>query len=427
MSLKSLKNSDFAGIVSLSSLLLLILPATGSAGSHPAPPQAPSAPVAMRAPVPPPAPAPEAELDEEDRPKRGWLGVFLSDDEEGVSISGVKDGSPAEKAGLSEGDKIVEVDSKKVEDSADIRRALKSLEPGDAIQIVVMRDGKKKTLTATLGEAPELRWQGRGFPGWAPGADFDEGMRYFREFHMGGSRTYLGVRVQGMTEELRAYFKAPRGRGVLVSRVEEGTPAAKAGLKAGDVIVAVDGKGIAGRSDIGEALGDREPGDRVAVKVIRDGVEKTLDVEVAERHTPRPPRRGALALPGGDGALWLEDDDDDGDAEVHELEVIRGDPRIRIEIERTIKDSHEAMKDSVEYRRDVERAMKDAQRAMAEVMEHRQELQQQIRQTLRETQEAHRMSQEEVRRQVREAMDQAREALRQAVEAARPGEDATDL
>src|SRR5262249_13319836 len=148
--------------------------------------------------------------------------------------------------------------------------------------------------TVTLGEAPKQYWSKEGFPG----AVYLQGLENLHPPGMGYSRIYLGVRVQSMTEELREYFRAPRGRGVLVSGVEEDTPAGKAGLRAGDVIIAVDGKGIAERGDIGEALADKEPGDTVAVKIVRDGAEKTLNLDVAERPGPKA-RHGSLNVPDG--------------------------------------------------------------------------------------------------------------------------------
>ena len=330
MFVKSLKGLSVIKSLSIFALLLLLLPSGGNASSS-APParRAPAVPAVMRAPAPPAAPAapatPEAD-DDEHHQKRGWLGIFLSEDEDGVHITEVKEGSPAEKAGLREGDKIVEVDNRPVDDDGDIRRIIRNLEPGDTVQVEVMRDGKKKTVTATLGEAKEVFWKEGLFPGWNEAFD----PRQFRI--QGMSRTYLGVRVQGMTEELRSYFKAPRGRGVLISRVEEDTPAGKAGLRAGDVIIAVDGKGIAAQGDIGSALSDREPGDTVTVKIVRDGVEKTIDVEVAER--PERKRHGSMMMltphPHHDEG-WVDEDDDQDNLEVEDLDDAPDDGRIQMQ------------------------------------------------------------------------------------------------
>jgi len=402
---KFLRVTGSVKFLSISSLLLLLLPAGGSAGTpRPPAPPAPPTPVAARAPErPTPPDAPEAD-EEEARPKRAWLGVVLSEDEDGVGITGVKDGSPADKAGLKEGDKIVEIDSKKVHDADDIRHTIRALEPGDTIQVVVMREGKKKTVTTTLAEGPRPMWSGEEFRHFGPSGDFP-GM------HMGGmfSRTYLGVHVQGMTEELRAYFRAPRGRGVLVSRVEEDTPAGKAGLRAGDVIISVDGKGIVDRGDIGQALADKEPGDTVAVRIVRDGSEKTLDVEIAERPAPKA-RHGAMMR---SEEPFMEDND--GDDHDHDFEMIEeGLPEdSRIEIERALRQAHEAMSRQG-IQRQIEVAVEQAREAVAQ---HRQEIQKEIERAMKQSELA-RIDQEEVGRQVKRAMEMAREQMQRALEAA---------
>ncbi|PYQ11217.1 MAG: hypothetical protein DMH00_08775 [Acidobacteria bacterium] len=407
---KSLKPSYLVRILSLSSPVLLLLPAGTRASTPPPVPPAPPAHAAAAKKPATPAPAPEPADSEDDaaRTKHAWLGVVLSEGEDGVSITGVKEQSPADKAGLREGDTIVEIDSKKVEDSGDIRRAIRELEPGDTVQIVVMRDGKKKTVNATLGEAPAHFWRGEGFPGLAPGEGF--GPMGFRSMAL--SRTYLGVRVQGMTEELRTYFKAPRGRGVLVSRVEEDTPAARAGLRAGDVIVMVDGKGIASRGDIGEALVDKEPGDKVAVKVIRDGADKTLDVEVSERPTPKA-RHGHFMAPGRRPEQGLDEDEEDSD--VPEMEALPDGSRIRLEIDQAMKKAEAAVKDSLPQGRDVEREIERAMQASA--MSQR-DVEKEVQQTMQYA-NLSKLNWEAMSRQIREAMEQYREALRQAAEASR--------
>jgi hypothetical protein len=216
----------------------------------------------------------------------------------------------------------------------------------------------------------------------------------------GMSRTYLGVRVQGMTEELRAYFKAPRGRGVLISRVEEDTPAGKAGLRAGDVIIAVDGKGIAAQGDIGSALSDREPGDTVAVKIVRDGVEKTIDVEVAER--PEHKRHGSMFMPTPrphHEQGWNDEEDDQDNLEIEDLDDAPDDGRMQMQ----------------QYRR----ALEEAHRAMAESMMQRDQVQREIKRELelamRQTELA-RVDPEAIQMQIRAQMDQVREQMRQAAE-----------
>jgi membrane-associated protease RseP (regulator of RpoE activity) len=352
--------------------------------------------------------------------KRPWLGVFLSEDSDGVTISGVKEGSPASKAGLKEGDRFVEIDNKKIGDAEDIRNAIRKLEPGDTVEVVVERDGREKTVHPVLGEAP--KHFGENFS-WGNGQGFGPMMN----FNAPVSKTYLGVRVQGMTDDLRAYFKAPHGRGVLVSKVEEDTPADRAGLRAGDVIVSVDGKAISNRGDIGSALMHKEPGDTVAVKVIRDGTPRTIDVEVAERSTPKA-RHGMLAIPDDDSLF--ENDDSDNDGHHHESDDIEEEDipdhsKIQLEIEKALEKAHLALEQCDELnqekiQQEIRRSMKDAKLAQMEA-------QRQIEQELVAANVSTKFQDKMIKQQIKAAMDQARQALREAELAAQTDEESDGI
>jgi len=89
-------------------------------------------------------------------------------------------------------------------------------------------------------------------------------------FSFSSSRGRLGVNATSMSEELRQFFGAPKDAGILVQHVEPGTPAAKAGVKVGDVITRVDGKPIDDTMDVGMALSGKKSGDRFALGVIRN-------------------------------------------------------------------------------------------------------------------------------------------------------------
>ncbi len=359
------KRMSLLSLVSMA--LLLLLPSYSAAGSPKAAPPAPPAPEAAPAPPSPPE-APEP-------PGGGWLGVVLSGEEGGgVTIREVREESPAEKAGLKEGDRILEMDGRKITTPRDVRRTLRNLEPGDTLQIKVRRGSQEKTLTATVGKPPEDALPGLrrslGDLQWATPDSLPFAM-------LGMMRNYLGVRVLPMTEDLRAYFKTPRGRGILVSRVEEDTPAAKAGMRAGDVIVAVDGKGISDRSDIAQALADRQPGDKVPVKIVRDGSEKTLEVEIGER--PGAHRHGAFVVP--------EDEQPD-------LERLQ-------ELSNGVAE---------EVRNRMEEAREELKRAAKEAASQK-------RAVLKEWTDLSDAQISDIRQQVRDAMRQAKEAIREATEA----------
>lgn len=89
----------------------------------------------------------------------------------------------------------------------------------------------------------------------------------------------LGIQVQPMTPELREHFLAPVDRGLLVTRVEEGLPAARAGVEVGDVITSAGRKPMRNPSDLVRAVGRVPRGDSLDLAVVRDGKERTIVVE----------------------------------------------------------------------------------------------------------------------------------------------------
>lgn len=99
-------------------------------------------------------------------------------------------------------------------------------------------------------------------------------------------RGFLGVGLVEMTPELRAHFGAPDDAGVLVSKVEEGSPAASAGLKVGDIVTTVDGEKVDNSWEATAAIRKREAGDTVSLQVIRDGRSLDLNATIAERERP---------------------------------------------------------------------------------------------------------------------------------------------
>lgn len=100
---------------------------------------------------------------------------------------------------------------------------------------------------------------------------------------LGFSKTYLGVSLLDLTGELRGYFGAPAGAGVLVSEVADDSPAAKAGLRAGDVILSVDGSETETASDIRRALRDKKGGDAARLEILREKSRQTVVATLAER------------------------------------------------------------------------------------------------------------------------------------------------
>ncbi|MBI5642714.1 MAG: DegQ family serine endoprotease [Deltaproteobacteria bacterium] len=102
------------------------------------------------------------------------------------------------------------------------------------------------------------------------------------------TRGWIGVSIQELTPELAKSFGLKDSKGVLISSVNPGDPADKAGLKAGDIVTAFDGKPIAEISDLPRTVASTAPGKSVEVRVVRDGLEKTLFVKVGTKAEEEP-------------------------------------------------------------------------------------------------------------------------------------------
>jgi len=104
---------------------------------------------------------------------------------------------------------------------------------------------------------------------------------------LGGKRAYLGVSLTDISPELREYFGATKENGALVESVADDSPADKAGLKVGDVIVSIDGKDVRWSGDVRRALHDKKDGDSVRIEVVRGRAHQTIVASVVEKEAPR--------------------------------------------------------------------------------------------------------------------------------------------
>jgi len=93
---------------------------------------------------------------------------------------------------------------------------------------------------------------------------------------------YLGVHIQNLSDQLADYFKIKDGKGVLVTEVEEDSPAEKAGIKAGDIITKINDEEVASATELSKSVRSYDPETKVAVSVLRDGKKKKLNATLAE-------------------------------------------------------------------------------------------------------------------------------------------------
>ncbi|HVR30736.1 MAG TPA: PDZ domain-containing protein [Thermoanaerobaculia bacterium] len=109
--------------------------------------------------------------------------------------------------------------------------------------------------------------------------------------------TFLGVHLTESTPELREHLGGPREAGVLVSRIEEESPAADAGIRVGDIVTAVDGEPVESARDLRRSIASREAGDAVAIELYRDGRLEQVSATLARREPRDLMKRWQLAAP----------------------------------------------------------------------------------------------------------------------------------
>ncbi|HFE53363.1 MAG TPA: PDZ domain-containing protein [Bacteroidetes bacterium] len=209
-----------------------------------------------------------------------WLGIWLGRvhsslrkkyhlrTRDGVFVVDVVDDSPADKAGIRKHDVILKFDGEKLHGPADLTELLDEYEPGDTVKVEIERRGKRKTVQVVLASKPESPFRVPIPP--VPGVV---------RFQDGASR--LGVELQELNPDLARYFKLKKPQGALITSVEPDSPAEEAGLKAGDVIVEIDGEKVETPDDVDDILQDVEPDETVKVTVIREGRQKSFDVELS--------------------------------------------------------------------------------------------------------------------------------------------------
>jgi serine protease Do len=203
----------------------------------------------------------------------------------GVGVTQVVKDSPAEKAGIRKDDVILRLDGERITSVRKLNRLVSEIAPEQSVRVAISRGGSEQELTATIGKrqntftgdlfnssvGPKVwRWEGGPLNDQAGDLVFAL-----------GNRRRIGVTTTELTKQLADYFGIGDGRGVLVTSVNEGGPAATAGLKAGDVITAVDGEKVDSTGDISRIVNRKKEGD-VTLTVVRNKSQQTIRVTPKE-------------------------------------------------------------------------------------------------------------------------------------------------
>lgn len=278
----------------------------------PPPPPPPAAAIAQNAPKPSPAePAAPAAAPDAPEPfsfffnSDSYLGVYAEDIDtgnmrryglgspRGVAVARVAKDSPAERAGLLKDDVILRFNGEEVTGARKLNRLISEVAPHHTVRLTISRDGREQEINVTIARRKDFP---RSFQMTLPPEGLDrlnndlgrlgtdlgrlENMPLLNgdEFSFAfSSHRRIGVGTSALTRQLAEYFGVPGGRGVLVTSVSENGPAAKAGLKAGDVITAVDGNAVEKVSDMMRELHRKREGE-ITLTVIRDKSERTFKV-----------------------------------------------------------------------------------------------------------------------------------------------------
>ena len=218
----------------------------------------------------------------------------------GVGVTQVIKDSPAEKAGLKKDDVILRFEGESVTSARKLSRLVSESSADQTVRLTISRGGAEQEVSVTLSKPnlsnvfgaeirnDVLRGLGKGWPkDWPEIKSGDENF----VFSFGGNRR-IGVSTQTLSKQLADYFGAKDG-GVLITSVTENSPAAKAGLKAGDVITAIDGEKVDSSGDVSRVINKKQEGE-VSLTILRDHNSRTVNLTPEKREQPTIFRPGTI-------------------------------------------------------------------------------------------------------------------------------------
>jgi len=201
-------------------------------------------------------------------------------EERGVEVSSLAEDSPAAKAGIKQGDVVLEFNGQPVEGTAQFQRLVRETPVGRQVRITVWRSGGRQTLTATVGENKQTTVFGSGDGAWNFSMPRIEPMPNIEipRFQMSLQNPMLGIVGESLEREdqLAEFFGVQDG--VLVRSVKKGSAAEKAGIKAGDVITKVDDSKVTSSAEITRVLRGLKSKKTFGVTVVRNRKEMPLTV-----------------------------------------------------------------------------------------------------------------------------------------------------
>ena len=204
---------------------------------------------------------------------RGWIGVSIQEltpelarsfglkDTNGVLISSVNPGEPADQGGLKAGDIVTSFDGRRITELSDLPRTVANTAPGKTVEVKLLRDGREKTVFLKVGTKAD-----------------EEVSQAMPDAKDGEPDKRLGLSVQPITPEIAKRLGKKESDGVIISSLKPDSPSATAGLRRGDIIKEIDRKPIRNMRDYSKAISEAEKSDVVLFLIERG--ESTLYVVV---------------------------------------------------------------------------------------------------------------------------------------------------
>lgn len=208
------------------------------------------------------------ELREKGTVVRGWLGVYIQNvtpelaesfglpSPKGAIIARVLPDSPAQEGGLKRGDVIISFQGKEIEDINQFTRDIKKTRPGTIASFIIMREGETKDMEVRVGTKEEKE---------------DEKV-------IAETEDEIGISLQELTPELAEKLGIEKGKGVLITKVKQGSKASQAGLRRGDVILEIDWKEVSEPEGVRKALQEGPRRERLLMLINRRGANRYLVV-----------------------------------------------------------------------------------------------------------------------------------------------------
>jgi len=221
--------------------------------------------------------------------RRGWLGVRIQQvtpdiadsvglkEPSGAMVAGVNDDGPADKAKIQNGDIILKFNDQDVKEMRNLPRIVAETDIGKQVPIVVWRDGKQVTMNVTVGELPDDQKVASAAPDKPAPA---------QPMELSG----LGLKLAPITPDSRDKYQLGQDqKGVVITEVVPGTPAADKGLKAGDVIVEVQQEAVNSPADVQDRIERVRKSNRKSVLMLVQSSDGLHWVPLSLAANPRQP------------------------------------------------------------------------------------------------------------------------------------------